>query len=116
MSKLALKILEWQTQGKVGVSSATMAAIAVGLQKPFYGSYFGYPYDPADFNRCMNLVDTIPEIRDHFEAIGQKVPPFKNILDNWEELKNLLLEEKKNADGRAPRTYARMKELLGRDA
>lgn len=116
MSELALRILEWQTQNKVGVSSASMAAVAVGLGKPFYGSYFQHPYDPADFNRCVNLVNTIPEIREHFDAIGQKIPAFKNILENWDELKNLLDEEKRNADGRAPKTYARMKQLLGPDA
>lgn len=116
MSDLSMKVCEWMSMGKVGVSSATMASIALGLKKPVYGTHFGYPYDPADLNRCRILVKHIPEIRDSFKKIGRRVPGFKPILDNWDELIALLDEEMQKNTGSAPRTYARMKELLGRHA
>lgn len=113
MSELAMKVLQWQANGRVGVSSATMASIALGMDKPFYGSHFSPPWDPSDLNRCRKLVKAIPEIRDHFPTIGEKVPQFKPILDNWDELMTLLSAEINRPDNRAPETYQRMKELLG---
>lgn len=114
MSDLSMKVCEWMSKGKVGVSSATMASIALGLKKNIYSDHFGYPYDPADLNRCRLLLKQIPEIRDSFAKISRRVPGFKPILDNWDELMALLGEEVREATGRAPRTYARMKELLGK--
>ncbi len=116
MSDLSMKVCEWMIMGKVGVSSATMASIALGLKKNIYSDHFGYPYDPADLNRCLILVKHIPEIRDSFKKIGRRVPGFKPILDNWDELIALLDEEMRKKTGSAPCTYARMKELLGRHA
>lgn len=112
MSDLAMKVLEWQSKGHVGVSSATMASIALGMKKNFYHSHFGAPSDPADLNRCMKLVDELPEIRGHFNSIGEMVPEFKPLLDHWDEITGLLREELSNPDKRAPKTYKRMKELL----
>ena len=113
MSDLAMKVMEWQATGNVGVSSATMASIALGMKKNFYGSYFSPPSDPADLNRCMNLVQRIPEIKESFPLIAAKCPRFAPVIENWEELTSLLRKELKRTDKRAPETYARMKELLG---
>lgn len=33
MSDLSMKVCEWMSMGKVGISSATMASIALGLKK-----------------------------------------------------------------------------------
>ncbi|MEB6533227.1 hypothetical protein MXM51_01510 [Pantoea stewartii] len=112
MSDLAMKVLEWQSKGHVGVSSATMASIALGMKKNFYHSHFSAPSDPADLMRCMKLVDEIPEIRNHFTTIGKRVSAFKPILDNWDELVASLKSEISRPDRRAPKTYVRMKELL----
>ena len=89
MSNLAMKVLQWQATGDVGVSSATMASIALGLDKPFYGSHFGAPHDPSDMLRCMKLLEAIPEIRDHFPAIAKRVPTFKGIIEQWDDLVEL---------------------------
>lgn len=51
MSDLAMKVLQWQSTGNVGVSSATMASIALGMKKNFYGSYFSPPSDQSDLHR-----------------------------------------------------------------
>lgn len=76
MSDLAMKVLKWQTKGHVGISSATMASIALGLEKNFYHGRFDAPSDPADLRRCMMLVDEIPEIKDSFPLIAKKVSGF----------------------------------------
>lgn len=114
MSDLAMKVLQWQATGNVGVSSATMASIALGMKKNFYGSYFRPPSDPSDLNRCMKLVQRIPEIKDSFPLIASECPRFAPVIQHWDELTRLLKKELKRPDKRAPETYARMKELLGR--
>lgn len=112
MSDLAMKVLQWQASGNVGISSATMASIALGMDKNFFGRYFNPPWDPADLGRCMNLVAHIPEIRNHFPAIAERCPQFAPILEHWDELIAMVKSEWAAGD-RAPKTYARMKELLG---
>ncbi|EGT4383752.1 hypothetical protein SMZ82_002374 [Cronobacter malonaticus] len=114
MSDLAMKVLEWQANGEVGISSATLASIALGLKKNIYSNHFGAPHDPADFRRCMLLVEQIPEIRDHFPEVARKVPKFKAILKEWDSLVELLKHEMKQHGNRAPETYKRINEL--RDA
>ncbi|MNE36552.1 hypothetical protein [Enterobacter sp. 638] len=112
MSDLAMKVLRWQSKGNVGVSSATMASIALGLNKSFYHERFGAPSDPADLRRCMLLVEEIPEIKDSFPLIAKKVRRFAPILHEWDELVAILKRELKRPDKRAPETYERMKQLL----
>ncbi len=113
MSDLAMKILQWQTTGNVGVSSATMASIALGLDKPFYGSHFGAPHDPSDMLRCMKLLEAIPEIRDHFPAIANRVPTFKGIIEQWDALVEVMNRECVGERWRAPDAYKLIKKLRG---
>lgn len=113
MSELAMKVIKWQIKDRVGISSATMAAVALGLDKNFYSDYFMPPSDPSDLRRCMFLLDEIPEIRDYFPVIAKKVPEFAPIVDNWDELTALINREANRGDNRAPETYALMKKLLG---
>lgn len=114
MSDLAMKVMQWQANGHVGVSSATMASIAMGMSKPFYGSYFGAPHDPSDMFRCMSLLESIPEIRDHFPAIAEKVPEFRGIIEHWDELVAVMNRECIGERWRAPEAYRMIQEL--RDA
>lgn len=113
MSDLAMKVLQWQTTGNVGVSSATMASIALGLDKPFYGRNFDAPHDPSDMLRCMKLLEAIPEIRDHFPAIAKRVPTFKGIIKQWDELVEVMNRECVGDRWRAPDAYNLIKKLRG---
>lgn len=113
MSDLAMKVLQWQASGDVGVSSATMASIALGLDKPIYGSHFGAPHDPSDMLRCMKLVEAIPEIRNYFPAIASRVPAFKGIIDGWDDLVFVMNRECVGPRWRAPDAYKMIKELRG---
>lgn len=113
MSDLAMKVLQWQTKGNVGVSSATMASIALGLDEPFYGSRFDAPHDPSDMLRCIKLLEAIPEIRDHFPVIAKRVPAFTGIIDQWDALVEVMNRECVGDRWRAPDSYALIKKLRG---
>lgn len=104
-NNLAFKVLKWQSEFRVGISSATMASIACGLESNFYGSQFNPPLDPEDLRRCMDLVNEIPEIRGYFPIIAAKVSEFGPILKYWDELVSMLRDEMATGSGRAPRTY-----------
>ena len=55
------KILNWFATGKVGVSSKAMACAAAGLEqdKTWFNNH---PSDPDDLNRCLLLLEQVPEI------------------------------------------------------
>lgn len=104
------KIIEWMFDGRTGVSSETMAAIALGVKKR--GAFgFDAPHDPSDFGRCYNLVKDVPEVKLAFGDISKKVPKFAGILANWEEL--CYLYERDFASGKSQDLYARIKDLRG---
>lgn len=104
------KIIEWMFCGGTGISSETMAAIALGVEMK--GSFgFDAPHDPSDFGRCYRLVKDVPEIKLAFSEISKKVPKFAGILSSWDELCGLY--ERDLSLGRSPELYERIKELRG---
>lgn len=104
------KIAQWFANGDTGTSSETMALIAMGAKKSDK-TRFDAPYDTADFGRCYRLVQSVPELQNHFGLIGRRVGTFKNILANWQELVELY--ERDLPKGRCEDLYRRIKELRG---
>lgn len=104
------KIIEWMFNGRTGISSETMAAIALGVKKR---GVFGFdaPHDPSDFGRCYDLVKDVPEIKLAFGEISKKVPKFAGILANWDELCGMY--ERDFSSGKSPDLYSRIKDLRG---
>lgn len=110
MSDIKHKVLEWMATGRVGASSKAMALTACDL--PNYGDY---PSDPDDLNRCLLMLEAIPEVRDHFEKIAAIGEVWGRLIERWTEIEAAFLEEvglnwsKANS---APKTYALMKEVI----
>jgi hypothetical protein len=100
----------WLIGGNTGTSSETMAAIALGATKT-NAFRMDAPHDPSDFGRCYKLVQTVPEIRDHFPRIAKKVKPFAGILREWDAL--VQIYERDKPKGESTELYNRIKELRG---
>lgn len=83
------KIGNWLRSDDTGVSSETMAAIALGADS----GEFDAPYDPSDFGRCYRLVKAIPEIRGCFPRISELVPQFAGILAEWDSLAKIYVRD-----------------------
>jgi len=104
------KILRWFGSGKVGASSKAMALAAVGI--PNDGSH---PHDPADFNRCLLLLDAVPEIRSRMDFVSDISETWAVLVSRWDEIETCFLDEagldwcKKKT---APRTYSLMKAVM----
>jgi hypothetical protein len=109
MSSAAVrKIANWLLSNDTGLSSETMAAIALGATAR-HG--FNAPHDPADFGRCYRLVKAVPEVRLAFPRIAKKVKPFSGIIREWDAL--CALYERDLPTGRSDELYRRIKELRG---
>lgn len=96
----------WLNSDETGLSSKFMAHVLAG--GPF--SHNNYPHDPSDFGRCLGLLRAVPELRDKLPQMRDRGQHWEVLVDNWAELEQLYYEE--FPSGRAPKCYARMRELL----
>lgn len=104
------KILEWFGNGDTGMSSECMALVSCGI-KP---KYTCTPSDPSDLNRCIKLVEDVPEVLNKAVAISEVSKGWHNLMNHWDELVSLFhseVGENWSIGSSAPKTYARMKEL-----
>lgn len=104
------KILKWFAEGETGASSKHMALTACGQKGEGY-----HPLDPSDLNRCIMLLEAIPEIREEFPRIAKTTKAWARVIEHWDELVELFHSEVGrnwcNAR-RAPNTYKRMRDIL----
>lgn len=107
------KFLEWMLfSDDTGISSKNIGSMIL-LGKPT--RMHGYPHDPSDLNRCVKLLNEIPEFRDHMDKVAKiGGPVWSELVKNWDALEESLANEKKRDDGRAPVNYAAMKEYIRR--
>lgn len=103
------RILNWFGCGSVGASSKAMALASIGV--PNGGDY---PHDPDDLNRCLLLLEAIPEIRLKMDKVAAINETWAKLVERWEELELCFLHEV-GLDWRkaksAPKTYALMKSM-----
>jgi hypothetical protein len=103
-------IVQWLANGETGVSSKTMAFTAMG--QGYRDNH--HPLDPADLNRCIKLVDEVPEIKDAFPKIAALSKEWQAVIDNWDSLKKSFVDEAGydwSEKHSAPLTYKKMKDL-----
>lgn len=107
-----LKILTWLAKDNTGLSSEFMVFTALGIKSKRAGCY---PCDPADFNRCLVMLDRVPEVKNFFDVIAQSNPQWAAIIKNWDLIEQTFLEEAGfdwSKSQRAPKTYALMRNVI----
>jgi len=113
MPDIKSKVLNWLATGRVGSSSKAMAMAACGLRND--GSY---PSDPDDLNRCLLLLEAVPEVREHFDKIAAVGVVWGRLVARWDEIEQSFLDEvglnwsKAQSGGK---TYYLMKEVIGEE-
>lgn len=112
--QLQADLLKWALSDDTGVSSETIVRIAVGV-KPAKGDCYDAPYYSSDFGRCYRLLKQFPELKKKMHVVAKKCKAFAPLVAHWDELTALWEEESNNGTVRAPKLYARMKELRGRE-
>jgi len=108
--KMRDKVLDYFGDGRGGLSSKAMALAAIELK---HGNH--HPSDPADFNRCLMLLDAVPEIRDHMDRVAAISGTWAKMVDRWDEVEKCFLEEvgfNWSKGHSAPLTYKLMMDVI----
>jgi hypothetical protein len=87
--KISNKIAVWALSGDTGVSSETIACIAMGITEEQRRWRFDIPGDAGDFGRCYRLLKVVPELRNALPLVADKFPKYRPLVDIWDELTSL---------------------------
>lgn len=111
-----LKIIEWLANGDTGLSSETMAFMALGVKK----NHSHHPHDTSDLNRCLLLLEAEPMVRLSFPKLRELSPQWAALIDNWDELERMFLDEAGLVRDpfllHTPKTHDYMCKLLGKSS
>lgn len=115
------RLMAWLICGNTGVSSKCLAATLMSngeTAKLKTRDAKQHPLDSSDFNRCVQLLNQVPELREHLSLMRPLSQYWEVLVDHWQELETLLNNElndkaKHGAISSSIKgsTYARMKEL-----
>lgn len=105
----------WLATGDRGTSSETIAWRLTGIS--FIAPRFGcsHPHDPADFYRCLKLLDAVPSFQNRLEELRDLSPVWARLVDAWDEIEAVFLREKNDGSGnqwKAPETYKLMRTAI----
>ena len=106
------RLARWFIHGKRGISSTTIVEVMEGYPRGALSHRQSWtnPHDPADFYRCLLLLDVIPEYKERLSEMKSVSPEWSVLVDHWEELREMLSKE--FPTGKAPKTYNFMRRLF----
>lgn len=110
------RAVAWLRDGRVGMSSRAIHDHMLGLKAK---EGYSHPHDPDDLNRCLLLLELIPEWKPRMPEMAQRSSAWAGLIANWDQIVSSFYDEiglnwSKNRPG--PRTYDLMKQALGRAA
>lgn len=76
---------QWLASDGVGMSSRFMASVLSGQ----FDSEHAYPYDSADFGRCVGLIEAVPEFADKIPMMEACGPVWSVLAKMWPDLQQL---------------------------
>lgn len=111
MATPAMGLDAWLASDDTGRSSNAMAHHMLGAGSRGATPYdlMAHPIDPDDFGRCHRLLEADPGSREQLYKMRRVSSVWARLVDAWDELTALYLEELPT--GKAPKLYARMKEI-----
>ena len=86
---------EWLLKGDRGVSAETIFGAITGL---FINRSKYPPADPVDFYRCYKLLEAVPQWKSELYKVAELSKTWKNVIDNWDKLSELLEEQIERRD------------------
>lgn len=104
---------DWRASDDTGASSKAMAwrlSRETGQRFGRPADPQAHPHDPADFGRCVRLLDAVPEMRPYIGAMADVSPVWGRLIGEWDSLEALYREEWPK--GVAPKLYARMRQII----
>lgn len=113
--KLSENAIQWLASGDRGVSSNTIFETITGINTGEKRQ--DYPYDPADFRRCLRLLDACPEFKPLLCKMKGVSPVWRALVDRWDDLQKVFEKEappnwRNGGIWSAPKTYKLMREII----
>lgn len=113
--ELGTRIAHWALGGDTGVSSETIACVAMGITAEQHQYRFDIPADSGDFGRCHRLLQAIPELRAALPLVVAACPKWGPLVEVWDELTALYEQDQAEepiyervSQGRGRRGYDRL--------
>jgi hypothetical protein len=112
----------WLAVGEHGMSSCAIFVKLTGLPHRMLSDERGFPHplDPDDLRRCLLLLRAVPSLAPRIGEMAACSPQWAALAGAWDELTRLFAAELAPAHweqpphgAMAPKTYARMRALLG---
>lgn len=100
----------WLASDRVGSSSLWMAYVLAGDRMRGQPVQYAYPHDPADFGRCLGLLEACPTLRGRLLEMATTGQEWAALITHWKDLEALFDQEAPT--GWCPRLYDRMQTLL----
>lgn len=83
--------LHWLGHGPWGTSSLAMLLAAMGHAPREEDR--DHPLDAGDFRRCMWMLDAVPEVREHFDAVAAMSSEWGRLIARWPEVEAVFNKE-----------------------
>lgn len=71
----------WLASDDTGMSSLFMASKLTGM----FEAEYAYPHDPADFGRCLRLIEAVPELESKIRDMSQHGKEWVVVAAHWYE-------------------------------
>lgn len=81
----------WMVRGLIGSSSKRIWAHMTGTI--IEGNTADYPYDPDDLNRCLLLLEVVPEWKPRMSEMAAHGPVWAALSARWEEISQCFIDE-----------------------
>ena len=111
---MILNIMTWLAVGERGLSSDAIARTALSGRPGGFSEI--WPHDPSDLRRCLLLLEQAPEAYEKgLLVLAKRFPEWAALANVWDDLSETLRSEIGDTlppGGRAPKTYALMREAL----
>lgn len=90
------RLMIWLVCGSTGISSKCLAATIMSngdtTAKDERGARM-HPRDSSDFDRCVQLLRQVPEMRHHLSIMRPVSKYWEVLVDHWDEIETLLDNE-----------------------
>ncbi|MGK0688754.1 hypothetical protein ACSFC0_25740 [Serratia marcescens] len=74
-------LADWLASDDTGMSSLFMASKLTGM----FEAEYAYPRDPADFGRCLRLIEAVPELESKIRDMSQHGKEWAVVAAHWYE-------------------------------
>jgi hypothetical protein len=92
ISSIQDRALRWFAAGHTGLSSEAIAGFMLWGEKKK-----DIPWDSSDFERCVRLLNEIPEWRERLPEMAEFIPAWSGLVEQWSELERLCASNNRQA-------------------